>query len=98
MGGINEALAVQLIGKKFNLPIWPHAGGVGLCEYVQHLAMIDYVSISGKKSDNVIEYVDHLHEHFVNPVILKNANYMPPDKPGFSIDLKPYVFNDYLFK
>ena len=98
MGGINEALAVQLIGKKFNLPIWPHAGGVGLCEYVQHLAMIDYVSISGQKSDNVIEYVDHLHEHFVNPVILKNANYMPPDKPGFSIDLKPYVFSDYLFK
>ena len=98
MGGINEALAVQLIAKKFNLPVWPHAGGVGLCEYVQHLAMIDYISISGDKSDNVIEYVDHLHEHFINPVKLMNVNYMPPDFPGFSIDLKPEVFIDYIFK
>ena len=98
MGGINEALAVQLIAKKFNLPVWPHAGGVGLCEYVQHLAMIDYICISGDKSENVIEYVDHLHEHFINPVKLKNANYMPPDYPGFSIDLKPEVFKNYLFK
>ena len=97
MGGINEALAVQLIAKKFDIPVWPHAGGVGLCEYVQHLAMIDYISISGKKSENVIEYVDHLHEHFVNPVQLKNTNYMPPNYPGFSIDLKPYVFKKYKF-
>ena len=73
MGGINEALAVQLIAQKFDIPVWPHAGGVGLCEYVQHLAMIDYISISGKKSENVIEYVDHLYEHFVNPVQLKNV-------------------------
>ena len=97
MGGINEALAVQLIAKKFDIPVWPHAGGVGLCEYVQHLAMIDYISISGKKSENVIEYVDHLHEHFVNPVQLRNINYMPPNYPGFSIDLKPYVFKKYKF-
>ncbi len=97
MGGINEALAVQLIGKKYNLPIWPHAGGVGLCEYVQHLAMIDFICISGEKMNNVIEYVDHLHEHFINPVKLENTNYMPPEYPGFSIDLKPYVFKNYLF-
>ncbi len=98
MGGINESLAVQLIAKKFDLPVWPHAGGVGLCEYVQHLAMIDYISISGKKSENVIEYVDHLHEHFVNPVRLKNVNYMPPSYPGFSIDLKPEVFKNFIFQ
>ena len=98
MGGVNEALAVQLIAKKYNLPVWPHAGGVGLCEYVQHLAMIDYICISGEKSENVIEYVDHLHEHFINPVKLINANYMPPSYPGFSIDLKPEVFKNYIFK
>ena len=98
MGGINEALAVQLIAKKFDIPVWPHAGGVGLCEYVQHLAMIDYISISGKKSENVIEYVDHLHEHFVNPVQLKNINYMPPSYPGFSVDLKPETFRNFLFQ
>ena len=98
MGGINEALAVQLIAKKFNLPVWPHAGGVGLCEYVQHLAMIDYICISGEKSKNVIEYVDHLHEHFINPVKLVNANYMPPDYPGFSVDIKPEVFKNYIFQ
>ena len=98
MGGVNEALAVQLIAKKYNLPVWPHAGGVGLCEYVQHLAMIDYICISGEKSENVIEYVDHLHEHFINPVKLINANYMPPSCPGFSIDLKPEVFKNYIFK
>ncbi len=97
MGGINEALAVQLIAKKFDIPVWPHAGGVGLCEYVQHLAMIDYISISGKKSENVIEYVDHLHEHFVNPVKLKNVNYMPPTFPGFSVDLKPETFTNFTF-
>ncbi len=98
MGGINEALAVQLISKKFDIPVWPHAGGVGLCEYVQHLAMIDYISISGEKKENVIEYVDHLHEHFVNPVQLKNVNYMPPNHPGFSIDLKPEVFKNFIFQ
>ena len=98
MGGINEALAVQLISKKFDIPVWPHAGGVGLCEYVQHLAMIDYISISGEKKENVIEYVDHLHEHFVNPVQLKNVNYMPPNHPGFSIDLKSEVFKKFIFQ
>ena len=64
LGGLNEVLSVLLMAKKFNLPVWPHAGGVGLCEYAQHLSMIDYICISGQKDDKCIEYVDHLHEHF----------------------------------
>ena len=67
LGGLNEVLAVMLLAAKFNLPVWPHAGGVGLCEYVQHMSMIDFVAISGKKDNQRIEYVDHLHQHFVNP-------------------------------
>mgnify|MGYP003324704433 CR=1 FL=1 len=88
MGGLNEVLAVQLMASKNDLPVWPHAGGVGLCEYSQHLAMIDYLCISGKKDEQVIEYVDHLHEHFVDPVVIKNGNYMPPKIPGYSIEMK----------
>jgi hypothetical protein len=67
MGGLNEVLAVLLLAAKYGLPVWPHAGGVGLCEYVQHLSMIDYVAVSGTKEGRVIEYVDHLHEHFLDP-------------------------------
>lgn len=89
MGGLNEVLAVLLIAAKYNLPVWPHAGGVGLCEYVQHLSMIDYIAISGTKEGRVIEYVDHLHEHFIDPCLIKNAAYMPPLLPGFSIEMKP---------
>ena len=89
MGGLNEVLAVLLIAAKYNLPVWPHAGGVGLCEYVQHLSMIDYIAISGTKEGRVIEYVDHLHEHFIDPCLIKNAAYMPPQLPGFSIEMKP---------
>ncbi|MFP3560164.1 enolase C-terminal domain-like protein, partial [Paraburkholderia sp. SIMBA_049] len=65
LGGVNEILAVMLLAAKYGLPVCPHAGGVGLCEYVQHLSMIDYVCISGTKEGRVTEYVDHLHEHFV---------------------------------
>lgn len=63
---------------KFEIPVCPHAGGVGLCEYVQHLSMIDYITISGTKENQIIEYVDHLHEHFLEPVVIKNGAYMPP--------------------
>ncbi len=98
MGGLNEVLAVLLIAAKFNLPVWPHAGGVGLCEYVQHLSMIDYVAVSGTKAGRVIEYVDHLHEHFVDPCNIQNAAYMPPVLPGFSIEMKPESIKQYLYK
>jgi L-fuconate dehydratase len=89
MGGLNEVLSVLLIAAKYGLPVWPHAGGVGLCEYVQHLSMIDYVAVSGTKDGRVIEYVDHLHEHFVEPCEIRSAAYMPPTLPGFSIEMKP---------
>jgi len=98
MGGLNEVLAVQLMAAKNNLPVWPHAGGVGLCEYSQHLAMIDYLCISGRKNEQVIEYVDHLHEHFINPCIIKNAAYMLPKESGFSVEMKPDTLKKHLFK
>nr|CAD6603781.1 L-fuconate dehydratase [Rhizobium sp. TCK] len=98
MGGLNEVLAVLLIAAKYNLPVWPHAGGVGLCEYVQHLSMIDYVAVSGTKEGRVIEYVDHLHEHFVDPCVIQDAAYMPPSRPGFSIEMKPESIAEYTFR
>jgi L-fuconate dehydratase len=89
IGGVNEILAVLLMAAKYGLPVCPHAGGVGLCEYVQHLAMIDYVCIAGTREGRVVEYVDHLHEHFVDPCVIRNAAYMPPQAPGFSITMRP---------
>lgn len=98
MGGLNEVLAVLLMAAKYNLPVWPHAGGVGLCEYVQHLSMIDYLVVSGTKDGRVIEYVDHLHEHFIEPCNIQNAAYMPPTLPGFSIEMKPESIAAYTFR
>lgn len=98
MGGLNEVLAVLLIAAKYGLPVWPHAGGVGLCEYVQHLSMIDYLCVSGSKDGRVIEYVDHLHEHFLEPCVIRDAAYMPPTAPGFSIEMKQQSIRDYTFK
>jgi L-fuconate dehydratase len=89
LGGLNEVLAVLLLAAKHRLPVWPHAGGVGLCEYVQHLAMIDYLVVSATKSNRLVEYVDHLHEHFIEPCVVSHAAYMPPRRPGFSIEMKP---------
>ena len=88
LGGLNEVLAVLLMAAKYDLPVCPHAGGVGLCEYVQHISMIDYVCVSGTRQGRVIEYVDHLHEHFIDPCTIKDAAYMPPTQPGFSIEMK----------
>ncbi len=88
VGGVNEILAILLMAEKFGVPVCPHAGGVGLCEYVQHLSMIDYIAISGSLENRVIEYVDHLHEHFLDPVVIKNGAYMPPKLPGYSITMK----------
>ena len=98
MGGLNEVLAVQLMASKQGLPVWPHAGGVGLCEYSQHLAMIDYLCISGRRDEQVIEYVDHLHEHFLNPCQIKNAAYVLPKESGFSVEMKPSTLISNLFK
>jgi L-fuconate dehydratase len=97
MGGVNEILSVILMAKKFGIPVCPHAGGVGLCEYVQHLAMIDYVCVSGTFESRVLEYVDHLHEHFVEPVVIQNGRYMPPKLPGYSIEMKPASLDRYAF-
>ncbi|MCB4768367.1 L-fuconate dehydratase [Ancylobacter sp. Lp-2] len=97
MGGLNEVLAVLLVAAKYDLPVWPHAGGVGLCEYVQHLSMIDYVAVSGTKDGRVIEFVDHLHEHFLDPCVIENAAYMPPKNPGFSIEMKPETLEAFAY-
>lgn len=97
LGGVNEVLAVMLMAAKFDVPVCPHAGGVGLCEYVQHLSMIDYLSISGKLENRIIEYVDHLHEHFVEPVVIQNGCYMPPKAAGYSITMKAETLRDYAF-
>lgn len=94
MGGLNEVLAVMLMAHKYGLPVWPHAGGVGLCEYVQHLSMIDYVAICGEKDDRRIEFVDHLHEHFLDPCVVANGAYMAPKTSGFSIQMKPQSLKD----
>ncbi len=97
MAGVNEVLAVLLLAAKYNVPVCPHAGGVGLCEYVQHLAMIDYICVSASLENRVIEYVDHLHEHFVNPVTIKNGAYLPPTVPGYSITMKPESLLSYAY-
>ena len=97
VGGVNELLSIMLMAAKFNIPVCPHAGGVGLCEYVQHLSMIDYIVISGSLENCITEYVDHLHEHFKYPVTIKNGNYMPPLAAGYSITMKNTSIEEYSF-
>ena len=97
LGGVNEVLAVLLLAAKFGVPVCPHAGGVGLCEYVQHLAMIDYIAISGSLENRVVEYVDHLHEHFVDPVTVLGGHYLPPEAPGYSIEMRPESIEAYSY-
>ncbi len=89
LGGVNEVLAVLLLAAKFGVPVCPHAGGVGLCEYVQHLAIFDYIAVSGSLEDRVVEYVDHLHEHFVAPAVVRHGRYLAPTMPGYSITMHP---------
>lgn len=98
LGGVNEVLAVMLMAAKYQLPVCPHAGGVGLCEYVQHLSMIDFVCIAGSHEGRVIEYVDHLHEHFLHPCEIRGAAYMPPTAPGFSIEMLPASRERYRYR
>jgi L-fuconate dehydratase len=97
LGGVNEILAVLLIAAKFGVPVCPHAGGVGLCEYVQHLSIFDYVYVSASLENRMLEYVDHLHEHFLDPVRMKNGRYMPPTKPGYSIQIKAESLRAYRY-
>jgi L-fuconate dehydratase len=96
LGGVNEVLAVYLLAKKFNIPVCPHAGGVGLCELVQHLSIWDYIACSASLENRVIEYVDHLHEHFESPVRMKGGRYMPPTDPGYAT-MKETSLTDYDF-
>ena len=97
VAGVNENLAILLLAAKFGVPVCPHAGGVGLCELVQHLSMFDYVALSGSMQDRIIEYVDHLHEHFTNPVRMSGANYQPPTAPGFSAEMHPESIATYRY-
>ena len=87
LGGVNENLAVLLLAAKFGVPVCPHAGGVGLCEFVQHVSMIDYACVSGSMDGRVCEFVDHLHEHFVEPCRIVNARYHAPMRPGYSTEM-----------
>ncbi len=88
LGGVNEVLAVMLLAAKFGVPVCPHAGGVGLCEYVNHLVMVDAIAISGTVDGRVAEYVSHLHEHFENPAVVRGGSYLPPEAPGYGITMK----------
>ncbi|MEU8819906.1 enolase C-terminal domain-like protein [Actinoplanes sp. NPDC048796] len=97
VGGVNENIAILLLAAKFGVPVCPHAGGVGLCEMVQHLAMFDYVAVSGTVEDRVIEYVDHLHEHFVDPVRLRDGRYQAPARPGLSAQMLPRALKEYAY-
>ncbi|WP_210569599.1 L-fuconate dehydratase [Streptomyces sp. GESEQ-4] len=97
VAGVNENLAILLLAAKFGVPVCPHAGGVGLCELVQHLSMFDYVAVSGSIDDRVIEYVDHLHDHFLAPVVIREGHYTAPTAPGFSADMRPESIARYTF-
>lgn len=97
LASLHEIVPVMLMAAKFGVPVCPHAGGVGLCEYVQHLSAIDYVCVSGRLDGRVIEYVDHLHEHFVDPVVIDRAHYRMPEAPGYSIEMHANSIERYRY-
>lgn len=97
LGGLNEVLVVLLMAAKFGVPVCPHAGGVGLCEYVQHTSIFDYIAVSASLDNRVLEYVDHLHEHFVEPVVIRRGRYMPPQRPGYSIEIHKNSLDKYSY-
>ena len=97
LAGVNEVLAVLLMAAQVGVPVCPHAGGVGLCELVQHLSVIDYVCVSGSLEGRMIEYVDHLHEHFMDPVVIRRGAYMLPTRPGYSAQMQPASLARYRF-
>ena len=95
LGGLNEVLAVLLMAAKFGVPVCPHAGGVGLCEYVQHVSLFDYIAVSGSLENRVLEYVEHLHEHFLDPVRIRDGRYVAPQAPGYSITMRPESLREF---
>lgn len=97
LAGVNENLAVMLMAHKAGIPVCPHAGGVGLCEYVQHLSMIDFVCISGEMDDRVIEHAGDLHHHFAEPIRIQQGRYLPPRRPGYSVDFRPESLETYSY-
>lgn len=97
VGGVNENLAILLLAAKFGVRVFPHAGGVGLCELVQHLAMADFVAITGRMEDRAIEFVDHLHDHFVDPVRIRHGRYLAPTQPGFSAEMHARSVREHLY-
>ena len=97
VGGVNEVLSILLMARKFGVPVCPHAGGVGLCEYVQHLAIFDYIAVNPSLEGRVCEFVDHLHEHFVDPVRIVDAHYMAPLVPGYSIEMRAASLDEFEF-
>jgi L-fuconate dehydratase len=97
VGGVNENIAILLLAAKFGVPVCPHAGGVGLCEMVQHLSMFDFVAVSATMQDRVIEYVDHLHEHFVDPVRVVDGHYVAPSVPGLSAQMHPASLQEFAY-
>lgn len=97
VAGVNENIAILLMAAKYGVPVCPHAGGVGLCEMVQHLAMFDFVAVGGEHPDRVLEFVDHLHEHFVVPTRIQNARYMPPTQPGAGAEMLAESIAEYTY-
>ena len=97
LGSVNEVLAVYLMAAKFGVPVCPHAGGVGLCELVQHLSIFDYVAVSASLENRVTEFVDHLHEHFVDPCVVRNGAYVLPSAPGYSAEMRRPSLATYTF-
>jgi L-fuconate dehydratase len=97
LAGVNEVVAVLLLAAKFGVPVCPHAGGVGLCEYVQHASIFDYIAVSGSLEGRWIEYVDHLHEHFVQPCIVEKGAYVLPTQPGYSAEMYESTLDEFAF-
>jgi L-fuconate dehydratase len=97
VAGVNENVAILLLAAKFGVPVCPHAGGVGLCEVVQHLSMFDYLAVSGTMDGRVIEFVDHLHEHFVTPVVMREGRYRAPTAPGSGAEMLADSVADHLW-
>ncbi|RQR27447.1 enolase C-terminal domain-like protein [Burkholderia sp. Bp9142] len=97
LGGLNEVLAVVLMAAKFGVPVCPHGGGVGLCQYSQNIVMFDYIAVSGSLERRVLEYVDHLHEHFEAPIVIRRGRYMPQEAPGYGVTMKQASLDSYAY-
>ncbi len=97
MLGVNETVATLLLAARFGVPVCPHAGGVGLCEYVQHASIFDYIAVSGALANRSIEFVDHLHEHFLDPCVIRNGCYQVPAAAGASITMQPASLAAYTY-